>query len=196
MVNTSQTHLENTLVSIITQEIGPNAVKIVKKRLLEKYGTTILEAVNEWPKIEDILVEQFAGGAEKIKSKYIAKITVSNPFQKNNGKNIIDDPKVADEILRTYGDTDSRKIMNYFTDNNCLIEEVIKNTKTPQTSGYRKIKKMIKMGIIIEVGHIIGTNNKKVRTYTTPFESLRIDIINSFVTVYFIPKKQMTKQLV
>lgn len=113
----------------------------------------------------------------------------------NHAECVVENSELVNEILSLYGDKDSRKIMNYFTEHNCQIEEAIENTNIPPTSAYRKINKMIKNGIIIKSGYKLSTNRRKIKTYTTFFESLSLGIKKSIITISFVPKNKMTMQM-
>jgi len=193
IMNKSQhSFLENCLISSIKEQVGMTGVKRVKIRLLEKYGTTISQAIDDWDKISDVLKEQFAGGSLKITNNYIKKISELNPFQTNFKKNIIDDPKIVKTIMNMLGDPDSCKIINYLMKNSSIIEDILKNNKIPSTSGYRKMDKMIAAGMIIESGYVIAKNTgRKIPKYTTPFESLYVDIVNASMVINFTPKKDV-----
>ncbi len=192
MNKSEHSFLENCLISSIKEQVGTTGVKRVKTRLLEKYGTTISQAIDDWDKISDILKEQFAGGSLKITNNYIKKISELNPFQTNFKKNIIDDSKVVKTIMNMLGDPDSCKIINYLMKNTSIIEDILKNNKIPSTSGYRKMDKMIATGMVIESGYVIAKNTgRKIPKYTTPFESLYVDIVNASMVVNFTPKKDV-----
>lgn len=184
--------LENCLISSIKEEVGEAGINRIKIRLMEKYGTTLSQTIEDWEKISDILEEQFAGGSLKITNKYIKKISELNPTQTNSNKNIIDDPEVVNIIMNMLGDHDSCKIINYLMKNTNTIEDILRNNNIPTTSGYRKMDKMIAMGIIVEKGHCTAKNTgRKIRKYTTPFESLYVDIVNASMVINFTPKKNI-----
>jgi len=192
MNKSQQSFQENCLISSIKELVGMVGVKHVKIRLLEKYGTTISQSIEDWDKISDILKEQFAGGSLKITNNYIKKISEFNLFQTNFSKNIIDDHKVVNTIMNMLGDPDSCKIINYLMKNTSTIDDILKNNKIPSTSGYRKMDKMIATGIIIESGYVIAKNTaRKIQKYTAPFESLYVDIVNASMVINFTPKKDI-----
>ena len=78
MISPLQSNLKNILISVLEEEIGKNSVKKLENRLFEKYGKSISQVIEDWNMIYDILEEQYAGGASKITSKYIAKISKTN----------------------------------------------------------------------------------------------------------------------
>jgi hypothetical protein len=181
---------------VLVKEIGKNSVKKLEERLFEKYGKAIFEVVEEWDKIDEILHEQYAGGAAKITSKYIAKIAQASQSSGKYPKNIISDPKTVKKIMRVLGDDDSSKVINYLLSNTNTIQNITKKTHIPQTSGYRKIEELIELGMIVENGYDISrSTGRKIKKYYSPFKSISIIIEKSTPMINFVPKKNVTLQI-
>lgn len=191
MISPLQNNLKNILISVLEKEIGKNSVKKLENRLFEKYGKSISQVIEDWDLIYDILEEQYAGGASKITSKYIAKIS-KNPPKRRDHKNIVDDPKKVKRIRRVLGDVEASKVLNYFLFNTSIIQNAIKKTQVPNTSGYRKIDEMIELGMIVENGYVISkSTSRKIKKYTSPFKSISIIIDESTPKIEFVPKKDL-----
>ena len=189
MITPSQSHLKNTLISVLTKEIGKNSVKKLEDRLFEKYGKSIFEVIEEWHKIVNILHEQYAGGAAKITSKYIAKISKTNPTNRKYIKKVIKNPRTVKKIMNVLGDNDSAKVIAYLRDNTNTIQNIAKIVGLPNTSGYRKIEELIEMGMIVENGYNVGKiTHRKIKKYTAAFKSIFIDIEKSIPVINFVPK--------
>ena len=196
MISPLQDHLKNTLIAVLTKEIGKNSVKKLEERLFEKYGKAIFEVIEEWDKIDEILHEQYAGGAGKITSKYIIKITQTDQSSRKYPKNIISDPKTVKKIMRVLGDADSSKVINYLLSNTNTIQNIAKKTHIPSTSGYRKIEELIDLGMIVENGYNISrVTGRKIKKYYSPFKSISIVIEKSVPMINFVPKKNVILQI-
>lgn len=192
MITILQNHLKNTLVSALREEIGKNSVKKLEERLFEKYGKSIFEVIEEWDKIDEILHEQYAGGASKIISRYIIKISKTTLTSRKDRKNIITDPKTVKKIMRVLGDDDSLKVIKYLLTNTNTIQDITKKTRIPSTSGYRKIEELIHLGMIVENGHNISRKTgRKIKKYYSPFKSISIVIKKPVLIIDFIPKKNV-----
>lgn len=197
MITTLQYQLKDILISVLNEEIGKNSVKKLEARLFEKYGKLIFEVIEEWDKIYDILQEQYSGGASKITSKYIAKISKTNSSKRKDGNNIVDNPKTVKKIMRVLGDVDSTKVINYLLFNTNTILNIIKKVRIPSTSGYRKIEEMIELGMVVEDGYDISkSTGRKIKKYTSPFKSISIIIDKSTPMIDFVPKKDITLEIV
>lgn len=196
MISPLQDQLKNILVSVLEEEIGKNSVKKLEERLFEKYGKPIFEVIEEWDKIYDILQEQYSGGATKITSKYIAKISKTNSTTRKESSNVVDNPKTVKKIMRVLGDVDSSKVINYLLFNTNTIQNIAKKMRIPTTSGYRKIDEMIELGMIVENGYNISkTTGRKIKKYTSPFKSISIIIDKSTPMIDFVPKKDLILEI-
>ena len=196
MITPLQDHLKNTLVAVLTEEIGKNSVKKLEDRLFEKYGKPIFEVIEEWSMIDNILVEQYAGGAAKITSKYIAKISKTNPTNRKYIKKVIKNPRTVKKIMNILGDDDSAKVIAYLRFNTNTIQNIAKKVGLPTTSGYRKIEEMIDMGMIVENGYDVSkVTHRKTKKYTSAFQSIFIDIEKLVPVINFVPKKDIKLEI-
>ena len=60
------------------------------------------------------------------------------------------DQKLIDLILELCGDSETRKIIICLFDNDLTIPQILKESKVPKTSGYRKIENLIINGLILD----------------------------------------------
>ncbi len=70
-----------------------------------------------------------------------------------------------------------------------IVADILKESKIPQTSGYRKINSMISNGILISNGFELSKDNKKIKKYETVFENIKMDIQEKRVIVKIQLKK-------
>lgn len=178
---------ENALISVIKKEMGLSAVKIVKDRLLEKYGTSIRQSVQKWEQIEDILFENFGEGSIRINSKLLQEIARMS-FKTNHQIN----SEVKNDQIKLIGDPEISAMLNQVLKNAKIIKDIIKDSKVPQTTAYRKIEKMKEAGLLVNSGFIISpTTKKKIVKYTSPFESLTLELKNGKSKIKYGPKKNL-----
>ena len=163
---------EKALITVIEKEIGPSAVQVIKDRLLEKYGTTFRQSFPKWAVIEDVLKENFGDGYITINSKLMDEVSKFQLKSSSEAKTLGLDQK---EIIKLIGDHEISLMLNQVFNKSLIIKDIIKNSKLPQTTAYRKIEKMKKAGLLIKSGYVLGSNNKKIDKYTVPFKSLSIE---------------------
>ena len=177
---------ENALISVINKEIGPSAVQVIKDRLLEKYGTTLRQSFPKWVIVEDILRENFGEGYITINQKLMAEVGKLTPQTESFPKRLEFSEK---EIMKLIGDPEISSMLNQVFNDEKIIKDIIKNSGVPQTTGYRKIEKMKKAGLLVKSGFILNSRNKKIEKYTAPFKSISIEHKNGISSLRIGPKK-------
>jgi len=189
----NKTLAEKTFASIVRKSLGDKPLQVIKKRLFEKYGISLYKAVNEeYDKLSDILKENFAGGgARNIEKQFLAAV-INLHKQTTTTKlkeQVIDDVKLVQQIMECIGDRDMMLIINNVMDKPKLVSEILKSCKLPQTSGYRKINKLVDLGLLIISGYNIGIDGRHLFKYTTSFESISVFMEKGKSKVKVKPKK-------
>ncbi len=180
---------ETALISVVKKEIGQSGVQLIQNRLLEKYGTTIRQSAQKWDQIDDILKENFGEGSIKINSKLLQEIARLSlkPDRKSNSD-------LRTNQIKLIGDPEISAMLNQVLKNSKIIKEIIRDSKVPQTTAYRKIDKMKEAGLLVDSGYIISpTTKKKITKYTSPFESLSLELKNGKSLIKYGPKKNLKK---
>lgn len=139
--------LEETISSIILKSLGEKPLQVIKKRLFEKYGISLYQAVNQhYEKLSDILKENFAeGGAANIEKQFLAAIISSQKQTTNESKEkVIADSQLVRQIIEDFGDVGMVSIIDAAIKKPNLVLEILKSKacNPPQTLDYRKIKSL------------------------------------------------------
>lgn len=187
--------LAQSLSSTIKKNLGKKAIGKIEKRLFEKYGISLTESIEQFQKLDAVLREHFGAGADGIEKEFfksVCNIKNESNDNKKRTKSIqikydewitIKDPNLTELILDVFGDSDKKKIFASVTDESKIVYDILKISKIPQTSGYRKINSLIKNGLL-SVDEVIETNDgKKVNKYKSIFQNIRINIIKNETTV-------------
>jgi len=95
----------------------------------------------------------------------------------------IKDQLVAELILKAFGDNDKKKILDVALGKSRTPVEILDICKIPPTSGYRKIKSLIRDGLLIPNGTCLARSKKQVRQFISALENIRIDIDKSKLVV-------------
>ena len=88
----------------------------------------------------------------------------------------IEDQLVSELILKAFADDDKKKILDATLDKSKTPVEILCICKMPPTSGYRKIKSLIRDGLLIPNGTHLARSKKKVGRYISVLENIKIDI--------------------
>jgi len=93
-------------------------------------------------------------------------------------------------ILELFGEAETRKIISTLLENEYTIPQILKESKVPKTSGYRKIENLLLHGLIIESGKILS-ESKKISKLQCIFEELKLDIKKDKIAIVEIVNKKM-----
>jgi len=185
--------LEKTFVSIIRKSLGEKPLQVIKKRLFEKYGISLYRAVNEeYSKLLDVLKENFAeGGANKIEKQFRSGIVnlYKKPTTSKSKETIIEKQDLVHKIMEHIGDNDMLLIMNEVMSKPKLVSKILQACKLPQTSGYRKINKLVDADLLVISGYDIGQDGRQIFKYTTSFDRISVFIEGGKSKIRIKPKK-------
>jgi len=65
-------------------------------------------------------------------------------------------------ILELFGEVETRKIISTLLENEYTIPQILKESKVPKTSRYRKIEILLLHGLIIESEKILSESKKNL----------------------------------
>ena len=95
----------------------------------------------------------------------------------------IEDQLVAELILKAFADDDKKKILDATLDKSRTPVEILDICKIPPTSGYRKIKSLIRDSLLVPNGTFLSRSKKEVRRYISALENIKIDICKGKLVV-------------
>jgi len=172
-----------SLHSVIQDNLGEQTIKKLDNRLVEKYGVTLGQAFEDFPKLDGVLREFFGEGAGGIERKIFERIcTVSKAKNTDEEWMTIRDSNISKTVLEAFGDEDKKKILSVLNEPH-IVSEVLDMCNLPQTSGYRKINSMISDGLLTVDGYSTTVDGKRINKYVSIFENIKIDIVKNDVTV-------------
>ena len=176
--------IAKSLSNVIQDNLSEQTIKKLDDRLVEKYGITLHQAAEDFQKIDDVLREFFGEGAVGLERKIFENIcTVSKAKNTDEEWMTIRDSNISKIVLEAFGDEDKKKIISVLMNEPHIVSEVLEICNLAQTSGYRKMNKMISDGLLTVDGYITTIDGKKVNKYVSIFENIKIDIVKNNVTV-------------
>ncbi|TRZ69765.1 MAG: transcriptional regulator, partial [Nitrosopumilaceae archaeon] len=99
------------------------------------------------------------------------------------------DQKLIDLILELCGDSETRKIIICLFENDLTIPQILKESKVPKTSGYRKIENLIINGLILESGKVLS-ESKKISKYKCVFDEIKIGMKKNDIIIQGVINKK------
>ena len=174
--------LSKYLDEIIRENLGDKTVQKIENRLVEKYGITLTESIEQFQKLDVALREFFGAGADGLERRFLESICDVKTSNNNNWITI-DNPVLTKIILESFGDDDKKKILSTLSHEASIISQIIEKCDIAQTSGYRKINSLIDDGLLVPSGYVSTADGKKVTKYRSIFNNIRIEIIKNKINI-------------
>ena len=176
--------LAKSLYYVIEKNLGKKTIQRVERRLFEKYGVSLLQSIEQFQKLDAVLREFFGAGTDALEKKFFNVVCLApKSITKNQNWLTIKDSSLAHLILEAYGDEDEVKILKSVVEKPMIVYDILKKSKLPQTSGYRKVKVLIETGLLIAKGSAIADDGRKITKYQSLFDNVRINIVKDTITV-------------
>ncbi|MGI0011243.1 MAG: transcriptional regulator [Nitrosopumilaceae archaeon] len=182
------TGVDNLLVKsldiVIRENLSQATLQKIEKRLIEKYGITVTQALSEFDKLDSVLKEFFGAGAVGLEKRILEHVCIiEKSKEKEHEWLTIEDSLLTKIILEAFGDDDKKKILTSVIEEPKIVSEILEECNIPQTSGYRKINSLIDDVLLTTDGHITTNDGKRVNKYKSVFENVKIDIVKNKITV-------------
>jgi DNA-binding transcriptional ArsR family regulator len=181
--------LESIFCTSLEKMFGKASVIQTRKRLYEKYGISLHQAVNrDFSKLEDVIAENFAGALHQIKSDMLSSIVALQQKNKSEDATIVDDCNKVRMLARIINNPESMMLFFEISEIPLTAKQLVETTSLSQTSVYRKISEMKDAGLLEQKGFEI-TDQKRIPRYETCFENVKLVASGKSLTVHMISKK-------
>ncbi len=124
----------------IKKKLNSEILKKVERELFFEYGMSIKLSVENFHKFLSILKKNSSIDTNRFEKDCISKIL---KVKIKNDKFLVTviHQHLRDLIIEFFGDIETRKIITALLEKEYTIPQILKESKIPKTSGYRKIKK-------------------------------------------------------
>ena len=175
----------------IEENIGAEKLEEIEKRLIERHGLNMVQAIKDFYKLDSVLREFFGANADEIETKSLLNVIGLEKSEKKEEWVTIQDQELSKIFLEMLGDEDKKTILGTVLNKPMIVADILKESKIPQTSGYRKINSMISNGILVVNGFELSNDNKKIKKYETVFQNIKMDIQENAMIVKIQLKKHL-----
>ncbi|MFB5604855.1 MAG: transcriptional regulator [Nitrosarchaeum sp.] len=181
--------ISSSLSEIIKKKLDSKNLKELERRLFLKEGMSIKISIEHFQKFNESLEKIPSINKKKFIDDCMNQII---KIKKINEKYciVIIDQKLIDLILQACGDPETRRILYSLFDNELTIPQILNESQTPKTSGYRKIENLIINGLILESGKVLS-ESKKISKYKCIFDEIKIDMKNESIEIQGIVNKKV-----
>jgi uncharacterized membrane protein YheB (UPF0754 family) len=173
----------------IKKKLGIDMLKKVERELFLEHGMSIKLSIEHFQKFTNVLKNNYNIDIIKFEKNSINKIIKIKKREHDYNVTIVD-TKLSDLILELFSDSEARKIISSLLENEYTIPQVLKESKVPKTSGYRKIENLIINGLIIESGKVLS-ESKKISKLQCVFQEIKLNIKKEKIIVNGIVTKKM-----
>jgi hypothetical protein len=181
--------ISDTLSTEIKKKISLDILKKVERELFLEHGMSIKLSIEHFHKFTSVLKKNSNVNVKKFERECINRII---KIEKNNDKYILTiiDSNLSNLVLELFGDTETRKIISSLLEKEFTIPQILKESRVPKTSGYRKIENLIINGIIIESGKILS-KSKKIFKLQCIFQEINLDMKKEKIIVKGVVSQKM-----
>ncbi len=173
----------------IKKKLGIDMLKKVERELFLEYGMSIKLSIEHFQIFTNVLKKKINVDVKKFEKDCINKII---KIKKRDDKYIVTivDTGLLDLILKLFSELDTRKIISSLLENEYTIPQVLKESRIPKTSGYRKIENLIINGLVIESRKVLS-GSKKISKIRCLFQEIKIEMKKGKITVKGVVSKKI-----
>lgn len=173
----------------IKKQLEIDVLKKTERELFLEHGMSIKLSIEHFHKFSKVLKKNSTLDITRFEKECINKIL---KVKKRDEKYLVTiiNSDLRDLILELFGDIESRKIISSLLENEYTIPQILKESKVPKTSGYRKIENLILHGLIIESGKVLS-ESKKISKLQCVFQEIKLDIKKEKITITGVITKKM-----
>ena len=173
----------------IKKDLDLEILKKTERELFLEHGMSIKLSIEHFNKFTSVLRKNSTIDVKKFEKDCIGKIL---KVKKKDDKFLVTivDSDLRDLILELFGEVETRKIISTLLENEYTIPQILKESKVPKTSGYRKIENLILHGLIIESGKVLS-ESKKISKLQCVFQEIRLEIKKDKIGIIGVVNKKM-----
>lgn len=180
--------IATSLSNVIKKKLGSNELKNIERKLFLEHGMSIKLSIEYFHKFSETLKNISNIDRKKFENECINKIIKIKKTDNGYSVKIIDQ-KLIDLMLELCGDSETRKIITCLFDNDLTIPQILKESKVPKTSGYRKIENLIINGLILESGKVLS-ESKRISKYKCVFDEIKIGMKKNDIMIQGVINKK------
>jgi hypothetical protein len=166
--------IASPLSSEIKKELDSEILKKVERELFLEHGMSIKLSIEHFHKFSNVLKKKSSDDTKKLEKDCVNKVIKVKKKDDKFSVTVIH-PDLRGLILESFGDVETRAIISTLLGNEYTIPEILKESKVPKTSGYRKIENLILNGLIIESRKVLS-ESKRISKLQCVFEEIKIEI--------------------
>ena len=173
----------------IKKKMDLDLLRKVERELFLDHGMSIKLSIEHFQKFTNVLKKNSNIDVRRFEKDCINKIIKVKKRDDRYNVTIVN-TFVTDLILELFSESETRKIISTLLENEYTIPQILKESKVPKTSGYRKIENLIINGLVIESGKVLS-ESKRISKLQCVFQEIKLDIKKEKITVNGVVSKKM-----
>ena len=166
--------ISSALSTKIKKRMDSDVLRRIEQKLFTQHGMSIKLSIEHFHNFTDVVRNNSSIDIGKFGIDCINEIMKIEKISSGYFITIID-PDLSNLILELFGEKETREIITSLLGNEITIPQILKESKIPKTSLYRKIENLISSGLIIESGNVLS-KSKKISRLQCIFQEIRLDI--------------------
>ena len=171
------------------KRMGIDNLKKVERELFLEHGMSIKLSIEHFDKFRKVFKKKSDLDINEFEKKCIDWIIKLQKIKEKYFLKIVDN-HLSNLILEAFGDSETRKIILALLENEYTIPQILKESKIPKTSGYRKIENLLINGLLIETGKVLS-ESKKISKIQFIFQKFTMDIHHDSVKIDGVISKKI-----
>jgi hypothetical protein len=173
----------------IKKDLDLEILRKTERELFLEHGMSIKLSIEHFHKFSSVLKKNSTMDVNRFEKDCIGKIL---KVKKRDDEFLVTivDSDLRDLILELFGEVETRNIISTLLENEYTIPQILKESKVPKTSGYRKIENLILHGLIIESGKVLS-ESKKISKLQCVFQEIKLEIKKDKIVIIGIVNKKM-----
>ena len=181
--------ISRSLSKIIKKKLNSDEQKNLERKLFLEHGMSIKLSIEHFHKFSETLKNISNRDIKKFENECINEIIKIKKIDESYSIKIIDQ-NLSDLILKLCGDDETRRILICLFDNDLTIPQILKESRVPKTSGYRKIENLIINGLILESGKVLS-ESKRISKYKCVFDEIKIGMKKNNIMIQGVINKKI-----
>jgi hypothetical protein len=184
--------IATALSGVIKKDLDLEILRKTERELFLEHGMSIKLSIEHFHKFSNVLRKNSTMDVNRFEKDCISKIL---KIKKRDDKFLVTivDSDLRDLILELFGEVETRNIISTLLENEYTIPQILKESKVPKTSGYRKIENLILNGLIIESGKVLS-ESKKISKLQCVFQEIKLEIKKDKIVIIGIVNKKMFEE--
>ena len=181
--------IASSLSSEIKKELDSKNLKKIERELFLEHGMSIKLSMEHFHKFLTVLKKNSSIDTNRFEKDCISKV-LKVKIKDDKFLVTIIHQHLRDLILELFGEIETRKIISTLLEKEYTIPQILKESKIPKTSGYRKIENLIINGLIIESRKILS-ESKKISKLQCIFEEIHLKIKKDKIEIIVVINKKI-----